>query len=178
MDAMKVLSPLVAMCGTWDEANVEAWVEALLDLEHVTAAHDATRVTLQSWKQAKRPPYAIWLDSYKAAVQRGMLDQDRALAAPKGNEITLTEHLDGLLRRDDFTELGLWAHHADKWRLTDKDVRILGQSAQEWQGELALWFKEHPDWAKGATAAHQGEQRTFRFKRPIGEFIRDPEEER
>lgn len=178
-DAMKVISPLVATCGTWDEANIGSWVELLMDLEHVAAATDATRVTVQTWKQAKRPPYGIWLDAYQSAVARGILDEQRVLSKPKGTEVTLPEHLDWCLERNMLDELGVWEHHASKWRLTDKDVRVAGMSAIPWAGELARWFNEHPDWAKGATAAHQGEQRNlFRPKRPIGEYIRDPEEER
>jgi len=178
-EAYEVLSRLTTTCGTWDDDNVSAWVELLMDLEHVQAAHEATKTTIQSWKKPQRPPYGIWLDAYKSALARGFLDEQRVLSAPKGTEVTLPEHLDWLLMRNDLTELGVWAHHASKWRVTDRDVRIAGQAAIPWSSGLTKWFDDHPNWSEGAAAAHQGEQRSFfRPKRPIGEFMRDPEEER
>lgn len=176
MEAMDIVGRLMATCGSWDEANIGSWVELLVDLEHVAAAREATKTTIQTWKKPQRPPYGIWLDAYRSAVARGFLDEQYALSKPKGTEVTLSEHLDWLLMRNDLTELGVWAHHASKWRITDKDVRIAGQSAIPWAGELARWFEAHPNWSEGATGAQQGEQKTFRFKRPIGEFMRDPEE--
>jgi len=177
VEAYKVISLLTTTCGTWDDDNVQAWVELIVDLENVAAAMDATKTVVQSWKKPQRPPFGIWLDAYHSASRRGI--GDRTAIPDRGTEVSLTEHLDWLLERQDWTELGVWEHHAQKWGVLPKDTNTFG-ATMAWTGELARWFQENPNWATTTVrASSRGESavRTPKLPMNMGSYIRDPEAE-
>lgn len=68
--AMRVLSPLVAFTGTWDDPKVEMWVHKLSALEHPDWASEAIDQVIDTHTSPGIPPWAKVLEAYQAISRR------------------------------------------------------------------------------------------------------------
>jgi hypothetical protein len=73
-DALRVIAPLVATLGSWDEATIGTWRDFIVaEAADLDTAHAATRALIRSHSRPGKPTPALWLDEYRTIRNRALV---------------------------------------------------------------------------------------------------------
>lgn len=128
-ECYEVLSPLIVETTGWDERSIESVVTRMLSWSDQAAAVEAMTSVVDSWAEARRPPWAVLSGAYRDAARR------RALTVPaiepgadglpvsfaEGRRIAARAYKDECRRRDPATDV----HIKSGFRSSEPNERFL-----------------------------------------------------